>query len=84
MAKVHLNECCGLEEYLEGVSTLKWRSNHNGRTFWEAYSQIKLNLRPIQENVSTGAMAEGISTCLETFRKERMGIESDSHRHILN
>lgn len=70
MAKVHLNECCNLEEYLEGVSTLKWKTNHNSRTFWEAYNQIKLNLKPIQENVATGAMAEGISACIETFRRE--------------
>lgn len=70
MAKVHLNKCCSLEEYLEGVSTLKWKINHNSRTFWEAYNQIKLNLKPIQENVATGAMAEGISACIETFRSK--------------
>lgn len=70
MAKTHLNKCRGLEEYLERVSTLKWKSNHNGRTFWEAYNQLRLNLKPIQENVATGAMAEGISACIETFKKE--------------
>lgn len=78
MAKTNLNKCCGLEEYLEKVSTLKWKSNHNGRTFWEAYNQLKLNLKPIQENVETGAMAKGISECIETFKREIDFVKSSS------
>lgn len=69
MPKKHLNDCDDLEEYLENISTSKWKNNHNGRSFWEAYNQIKLNLKSIQENVSTGAMAEGIRACIESFRE---------------
>lgn len=58
--KKNILECDDLEEYLKERSTQKWKVNHNGRTLWDAYQEIVLNLTPIQENVTAGAMAEGI------------------------
>ncbi len=54
----------GLEEYLNHISTNKWKQYHNGRTFGEAYNQIKLNLDPIQKTVLSGAMAYEIRDCI--------------------
>jgi len=63
--KKTLSECSGLEQYLECISTSKWKSYHNGRNFWEAYKEIKLNLKSTQENVASGAMAEGIRAYID-------------------
>ena len=68
--KILLCECENLEEYLKNICIQKAKANHNGRTFWEAYDQIKLNLKPVQENVSEGAMAEGIKECISSYKEQ--------------
>ncbi len=74
--KTPINECIDLEEYLKVRATQKWKSNHNGRTLWEAYQQLVLNLIPIQENVTAGAMADGINQYSENCKKEIEAIKS--------
>lgn len=60
----------GLEEYLNHISTNKWKQYHNGRTFGEAYNQIKLNLDPIQKTVLSGAMAYEIRDCIVQYKNK--------------
>lgn len=84
--KQFLHNYVGLEEYLQCVSTNKWKQNHNGRTFWEAYNQIKINLEPIQKTVLVGAMADGIRDCIAQYRDklEEIRKNGESADELLN
>ena len=70
-----LKDCGGLEEYLNEISTNKWKPHHNKRTTIEAYNELKRNLEPIQKTVETGAMADGIRTCLCEYKERFAQIE---------
>lgn len=79
----------GLEEYLKSYSSpkSKWKANHNGRTLSEVYEQIKLNLKQVQDNVITGAMAEGITSYIGECKTEleRIGdSNSDDYEETVN
>lgn len=73
-----LQNYIGLEEYLNCISTNKWKQYHNGRTFGEAYNQIKLNLEPIQKTVLPGAMADGIRECIDQYKNKLNEIKKSS------
>ena len=79
----------GLEEYLKSYSSpkSKWKGNHNGRTLSEVYEQIKLNLKQVQDNVITGAMAEGVTSYISECKTEleRIGdSKSDDYEKTVN
>ena len=67
----------GLEEYLGSFSTAKWKESHNKRTLFEAYNQLKINLRETQEDVVSGAMAAGIRDSLSVLEKEISECQKD-------
>ena len=68
--KKKLKDYNGLEEYLEAFSSVKWKESHNRRTLFEAYNQLKINLRETQEDVVSGAMATGIRDSIRALEKE--------------
>lgn len=67
--RVSFSEAGGLEEYLEAVASPALKRTHGGsRTCWEIYNQLKINLKPIQENVAIGAMADAIRECMTKYQ----------------
>lgn len=50
----------GLENYILSKNSSSFKKYHGDRTCHEAYVELKRNLLPIQENVTTGAMADAI------------------------
>lgn len=67
--RVSFSESGGLEEYLEAVASPALKRTHGGsRTCWEIYNQLKINLKPIQENVAIGAMADAIRECMTKYQ----------------
>lgn len=76
--KAPISSCADLEEYLQKNATSKWKNLHNNRTLWEAYQEIKNNLKPIQENVTVGAMAEGFKEYCEKCRSDIEQIKKES------
>lgn len=67
--RVSFSEAGGLEEYLGAVASPALKRTHGGsRTCWEIYNQLKINLKPIQENVAIGAMADAIRECMTKYQ----------------
>lgn len=75
--KKKLKDYNGLEEYLEAFSSVKWKESHNRRTLFEAYNQLKINLRETQEDVVSGAMATGIRDSIRALEKEISECQKD-------
>lgn len=75
--KKKLLDCNGLEDYLMSFSTSKWKESHNRRTLFEAYNQLKINLRETQEDVVSGAMATGIRDSISKLEKDILELQND-------
>ena len=66
--KKSIQSCGGIEQYLEATRNPVWKKYHNDRTCYDAYLEIKKNLKPIQETVVSGAMFESIQTALGEYK----------------
>lgn len=60
----------GLEEYISSKNSNSFKKYHGNRTCHEAYVELKRNLAPIQENVTSGAMAEEIRTLTDSYSEK--------------
>lgn len=60
----------GLESYIKSKSSTSFKSFHNGRTCFEAYSELTKNLVPVQQSVVSGAMADEIRNSFEGVKAE--------------
>ena len=69
MGNHNLKDSNKLLEYLYSTQDEKWKKYHNGRTCFEAYEQIRLNLKPIVDDVERGAMCNEIKVELERYRE---------------
>lgn len=70
MGKINISDYEDLETYLKDVSSNKEKKIHNDRNYYDAYSQLKLNLRPVQEIETAGAMAAEVRKSLEEFSEK--------------
>ena len=69
--RVSFSEAGGLEEFLQTISSPALKKAHgNTRTCWEIYDQLKINLKPVQETVALGAMADAIRECMTKYQAE--------------
>lgn len=74
--------CGGLESFLSSTQAPSWKKNHNGKTCYEAYIEVKRNLEPIQKTVIEGAMAEGIRSTVENYKTELGTINKEESEEI--
>lgn len=70
-----INEYNGLEEYLDNTASNKWKENHNNKTLFDVYQDIKNNLKETQENIIPGAMAEEIRASLSELATKLKAME---------
>lgn len=59
-----------LEQFLADTNSLSFKKFHNSRTCNEAYNELKKNLEPIQNSVTTGAMADAIRASIDSCKKD--------------
>lgn len=67
-----------LVELLKSSQDPKWKNYHNERTCFEAYEQIKKNLKPIVDDVERGAMCNDIKIELDKYKVEIQKIMEDN------
>lgn len=77
--KKTVKTCGGLVQFLTETQNPIWKKYHNNRTCFEAYTEIKRNLEPIQDTIIAGAMAEGINTALKKYEEEVNSIISEGN-----
>ena len=65
-----INEYNDLEEYLRANATNKWKDSHSSRTLFQAYEQLKINLKELQDNIIAGAMADEIRRSISNLNDE--------------
>lgn len=68
----------GLENYILSKNSSSFKKYHGDRTCHEAYVELKRNLAPIQENVTTGAMAEAIRTLTASYSEKIQAIIAET------
>ena len=64
----------GLENYISSKNSSSFKKYHGNRTCHEAYVELKRNLLPIQENVTTGAMADAIRDLTNSYGEKIQAI----------
>lgn len=60
----------GLENYISTKNSSSFKKFHNGRTCHEAYVELKRNLLPVQQSVTTGAMADAIRSLTDSYQEK--------------
>lgn len=60
----------GLEEYISTQNSSSFKKFHSGRTCHEAYVELKRNLLPVQQSVTTGAMADAIRKLTDSYQEK--------------
>lgn len=68
----------GLENYILSKNSSSFKKYHGERTCHEAYVELKRNLAPIQENVTTGAMAEAIRALTASYGEKIQAIIAET------
>lgn len=68
----------GLENYILSKNSGSFKKYHGDRTCHEAYVELKRNLLPIQENVTTGAMADAIRDLTNSYSEKIQAIIAET------
>lgn len=68
----------GLENYILTKNSSSFKKYHGDRTCHEAYVELKRNLLPIQENVTTGAMADAIRDLMTSYSDKIQAIIAET------
>lgn len=68
----------GLENYILSKNSGSFKKYHGDRTCHEAYVELKRNLLPIQENVTTGAMADAIRDLTNSYNEKIQAIIAET------
>lgn len=68
----------GLENYILSKNSGSFKKYHGNRTCHEAYVELKRNLLPIQENVTTGAMADAIRDLTNSYSEKIQAIIAET------
>lgn len=58
MAKKKIKYNGDLVDYIMKCNSTKYKNYHNSRTCYEAYVELKKNLKPVHDNVELGTMAD--------------------------
>ena len=66
--KKMLSEYSSLEDYIKSNRSPKYKIYQNGRTCYDAFKEVQLNLKDIVDNVEMGAMKENIDEKLEAIK----------------
>lgn len=68
----------GLENYILTKNSSSFKKFHNGRTCHEAYVELKRNLLPVQQSVTTGAMADAIRSLTASYKEKLQQILAET------